>query len=291
MNLNYKKEYSKFHDICSNAEMKNIENHLHHYEIIEDMIGVQYWLYDKITTFYNSDMDYSRNHVADAMIHGLFYHNLLSLYASFLTTPQNLLHQSVVNLRTIYESIPKMYYISFYPNEIKYMILKDHMNGRDDTKAMKYLKSENSKLIFEQAELNNPEHLINQVENKYFFKWFNRAIYSEEQINTAKSTYGLLSISSHGSLVRRQQGEEDSKDNTGDLFEFIELLSFFNILAEMNGHELMMKKDWSQYHEILDFMEEMRTKLIKNGQMGSLFPDHPNVAKKVWIHPPGAPWD
>lgn len=171
------------------------------------------------------------------------------------------------------------------------MILKDHIEGRDDTKAIEYLKSENALLVFEQTELNNPKHLINQVKLKYYFKWFNREIYTEEQINMAKSTYGLLSISSHGSLVRRQQGEEDSKDNTGDLFEFIELLSFFNILAELNGHELLIKNNWMEYREIIDFMEEMRAKLVKDGKLGSLFPDHPNVAKKVWIHPPGAPWD
>lgn len=291
MILNYHKEYTKFHNLCINTEILNIENHLQHYEIIEEMIGFQYWLHETIAPVYNSDMEYSKNHIADALIHQLFYHNFLSLHAAFLTTQQSLLHQSVSNLRTVYESIPKMYYASFFPSEIKYMILKDHMEGRDDTKAIKYLQSERAKYVFKQTDLDNPASLIKYVEDKYFFKWFNRKIYTEDQSNKAKSAYSLLSISSHGSLMRHQLPEEDTKAHTSDLFEFIELLSFFNILAELNGHKVMIEKKLIPYQEIFDFVEKMRTKLVKDGKMGSLFPDHPDVAKKVLIHPPSIPWD
>ncbi|MGI0007353.1 MAG: hypothetical protein ACREAR_05085 [Nitrosotalea sp.] len=291
MVLNYHKEYTKFLYLCINTELKNIENHLPHYEIIEEMIGFQYWLHETIATLYNSDMEYSKNHVAEALIHELFYHNFLSLHAAFLTTEQSLMHQSVSNLRTIYESIPKMYYASFYPGEIKYMLLKDHMEGRDDTRAMKYLQSENAKLVFTQEELANPKHIINYIEDKYFFKWFNRKIYTDEQIGKSKSTYSLLSISSHGSLIRKQLDKELFEANTGDLFGFIELLSFFNILAELNGHKAMMAQNIISRQEIFDFMEKMRAKLVRDGKMGSLFPDHPDVAKQVMIHPPGSPWD
>ena len=91
-------------------------------------------------------------------------------------------------------------------------------------------------------------------------------------------------------MIRRQLEKETFEANTGDLFEFIELLSFFNILAELNGHKAMMDKKMFPYAETFDFAEKMRTKLVKDGKMGSLFPDHPDVVKKVLIHPPGFPW-
>lgn len=288
---NYHKEYCKFHDTCMNIEMKSIEDHIHHYEIIEEMIGFQYWLNEKVATIYNSDMEYSKNHIADAMIHHLFSHNLMSLYASFLSSQQNLLHQTIPNLRTVYESIPKMYYISFFPSEIKNIILKDHIEGNDDKKAIKYLKSKNALTIFESNEINNPTKLIEPVKRKYHFKWFTRKIYSKVQINQMTSTYGLLSTSSHSSTVRRQQVKGYSKKDTGDTFEFIELLSFFNILTELNGHKTMIKEEKIPGIEIMNFAEKMRAKLIKDGKMGSLFPDRPDIVKKVMIHPPGPPWN
>jgi len=287
----YHKEYCKFHNMCMNIEMKSIEDHIHHYEIIEEMIGFQYWLHEKVATIYNSDMEYSKNHIADVFIHQLFYHNMMSLYASFLTSQQSLLHQTIPNLRTVYESIPKMYYISFFPSEIKYIILRDHIEGNDNTKAVKYLKSENALTIFKPNEINNTEELIEQVKPKYFFKWFTRKIYSEIQIRQLKSTYGLLSTSSHSSTIRRQLVKGYSKEDIGDTFEFIELLSFFNIVAELNGHTAMIEEKKISGIEISTFAEKMRAELIKDGKMGSLFPDHPDIVKKVMIHPPGHPWD
>jgi len=235
-------------------------------------------------------MQYSLNHIANGFVHQLFSHNVMSLYASFLTSPQNLLHQTVPNLRIIYESIPKMYYISFFPSEIKYIILKDEIEGNNTTKAIKYLKSENALTIFTQNELDEPEELLKKVDRKYYFKWFSRKIYSKIQIKQLESTYGLLSTSTHSSTNRRQSGGEYSKKNTGDTFEFIELLSFFNILTELNGHGEMISEYQLPRDEIMTFAEKMREKLTKDGKMGSLFPDHPDIVDKVLIHPPGAPW-
>ena len=236
-------------------------------------------------------MQYSLNHIAEGFVHQLFSHNLMSLYASFLTSSQDLLHQTVPNLRIVYESIPKMYYLSFFPSEIKYIILKDHIEGNNNTKALNYLKSENALTIFTQEEITTPEDLIKKVERKYFFKWFSRKIYSEVQIKQLGLTYGLLSSSTHSSTNRRQSEKGYSRNNVNDTFEFIELLSFFNILAELNGHGKMISDHKIPSEEIMMFAEKMRTNLIKDGKMGSLFPDHPDIAKKVLIHPPGSPWN
>jgi len=75
------------------------------------------------------------------------------------------------------------------------------------------------------------------------------------------------------------------------IFELIELLSFFNILGEINGHKIMIKDKKISAVEIMSFAEQMRTELVKDGKMYSLFPDHPDITKKVVIHPPGPPWD
>jgi len=287
---NYFSEYTKFWNRSLNIQMQIIKDQIHHYEIIDEMLGFQYWLNETVATIYNEDEEYSKNHIADLFIHQLFSHNIESLTASLLTGERNLLHQTVSNLRTVYESIPKMYYISFFPDDIKYVILSDHIEGSVNTKAKEYLKSKGALMIFKPNEINEPEKLFKKVVHKYYFKWFVRQMYSEEQIDQMKKTYGRLSISSHSSTIRRQLIEENFKKNIGDTFEFIELLSFFNIVAAVNGLKTMIQDRKISGIEIMSFAEKMRTKLVKEGKMGSLFPDKPGIVEKVLIHPPGHPW-
>ena len=289
--INYFSEYTKFWNRNLNVQLKIIRDQIHHYEIIDEMLGFQYWLNETVSSIYNEDREYSINHMADLFIHKLFAHNFESLFASLLTGERNLLHQTVSNLRTVYESIPKMYYISFFPDEIKYVILSDHVEGSETKKAEKYLKSDSAPMIFKPNEINEPKKLFRKIERKYFFNWFVRQIYSKEQIEQMKKTYGLLSISSHSSTIRRQPQEENFEENIGDTFEFIELLSFFNIVAEVNGLKTLIQEEKISGSEIMSFAEKMRAELVKDGKMYSLFPDHQDIAKKVMIHPPGPPWD
>jgi len=289
--LNYFSEYTKFWNRTLNIQMQIIKDQIHHYEIIDEMLGFQYWLNETVATIYNEDEEYSKNHMADLFIHQLFSHNLESLVASLLTGERNLLHQTVSNLRTVYESIPKMYYISFFPDEIKYVILNDHVEGSENiTKAEEYLKSKGALMIFKPNEIAESKKLFKKLEHKYYFKWFVRRTYSDDQIEQMKKTYGLLSISSHSSTIRQQSVGENFKQNIGDTFGFIELLSFFNIVAAVNGLKTMIQEKKISGTEIMSFAEKMRTKLVKDGKMGSLFPDKPDIVQKVLIHPPGPPW-
>ncbi len=273
-----------------NIELKTIQDHLHHHQIIEDLLGFQFWLNNKVADVYNADMEYSKNHMSAAFVHGLFSLNLLSLYASFMTSQQNLLHQTVTNLRTIYESIPKMYYISFFPNEIRDILLKDQIVGKSDEDAINSLKSNKTLDFFENKELGDLKIFVKELGHKYYFKWFVRKIYSESQIKQLESTFGLLSISSHSSVARKQYASGYEKEETGDIFELIELLSFFNILAQANGHKEMMDERKYPIAELTEFVEKIRGVLAKDGKMSSLFPDHPEIINKLIISPPRAPW-
>src|SRR5438445_13455029 len=97
---NYHKEYSAFHDRCEFILMKTIEDHIQHYEIIEELIGFQNWLNNKVADIYNADTEYAKQNFSEASIHGLFSLNLLSLYSAFMTVQRNLVDQTIPNLST-----------------------------------------------------------------------------------------------------------------------------------------------------------------------------------------------
>ena len=188
MSINYHDEFCKLHEIYKNNELKSIENHLPHYEIIEEALGFQSWLNTQVANVYNEDIEYGKHHFSEASIHGLFTLNLLSLYTAFLTLPRNLINQTVTNIRTVYESLSKMYYVSFYPEHCGKILLREHIEGKSK-KSREILQSPKVKKICEMYDIKYSEDLLNELNKKYDYSWIRRQIYSEEQIEQQKKTY------------------------------------------------------------------------------------------------------
>ena len=291
LEFNYHKEYNTFHDKCEYIHMKTIEDHIKHYEIIEELIGFQNWLNNQVADIYNADTEYARQNFSEASIHGLFTLNLLSLYSAFITIPQNLVHQTIANIRTVYESIPKMYYMSFFPDECGKVILCEYISGKKDEDAINILTSPRASKIYEIYNMTYSSELLNQLRDKYHFDWFLKKIYSADQISRMKSTYSLFNTSSHSAITRVGNLQPYSKEDTGDIFELVEILSFFNIASNVNGHRKMIEARKFPFIETARFMEKIRSKLAKDGNMYSLFPDNPEISNKLIISPPGSPWE
>lgn len=290
MSIDFHKEFCNLHDLYLNNELRSIRTHLTHYEIIEETLGFQNWLNSEVANVYNDDLDYAERNFSEASVHGLFTLNLLSLYTSFLTLPRNLINQTITNIRTVYESFPKMYYVSFYPEQCGKVLLREHIEGKKG-QSREILQSSKVTKICELYNIAYSEELLDELNKKYNYAWFRKQIYSEEQIKQQRKTYGLLSTSSHGSMIRVQQMRDYSEEEIGDLFELIILLSFFNINCELNAHSQMIKDHKFPVKEVMAFSEKLRSKLSRDGNMYSLFPDKPEIAKKILLHPPGSPWE
>ena len=287
---NYYKEYGNFHATYFSHELTSIKDHISNHELIEESLGFQYWLNSKISKVYNDDMNYALEHIGEAMIHVLFSSNILSLYAGFMTAKQGLLQQTIPNLRSVFESIPKMYYISFFPEEWDKIAIKEEITGKTKEEIQKYLESDSRLIIRIKNTIKIDAEFIKEIKNKYYFKWFLKQIYSEMQIKKLNSTYGSFSKSSHGGITR---GKDDgyNKKNINDVLELIEFLSFFNIVSYLNGNGSTMAEGKFPISEVKSFTEKIRSKLVNNdGKMFSLFPDKPEIAKKIFLSPPGPPW-
>ncbi|CAD6368619.1 hypothetical protein NMT12_120107 [metagenome] len=287
---NYYKSYTEFCNKNMNIQFQTIKDNIHHYPIVEDLLGFHYWLDEKVAPIYNKTEDYDKQHMSEAFIHISFSHNILSFYTIFLTLEKSLIHQLNSHMRTVLESIPKMCYLSFYPDDVNDIIIKDRISGiNDDEKKRNELDKFKTESSFPAFQNFNSDEAINRIKGKYYFKWFLDKVYNEETKKAFSTLYHHLSNSTHSSFMRHQI--QYDKELTNKIFEDVELLLFYNLVAEIEGHKRMINSKLFPIKESMVFMEKMRALLVKDGKLASLFPDHPDILSKVMIHPPGYPWE
>jgi len=285
---NYLNEYSKAHDLYMQNRMRCIENHIHHYEILEELLGFQYWVNGEVSNFVNTEENYMKKHLSEMAVHLLFTYNVFSLDVAHRTIEQDLVHQSAVNIRTVYEGIPKMYYISFFPEQIRKIMLKESMAGMNENEMLEYLQTEDATKILGEVPTNK-ETFIEKLKKRYSPAWFRNKIYSEDSVKMLHDMYGRFSNSTHANIMRNTTANQYSPTNTEHFFETLRSLSYFNIHAEINGCEQALR-DCGILAESLNFITSIGAKLghLVNGSY--LFPDNASIINKLRIYPDREPW-
>ena len=284
----YKEYYSTFSTTTSNVQKQVIEDNTDAYSVLENLIGFHYWLHDEVASIYN-DPNYYSQFVTGKFVHLEFGHNFLSLYSAFVALEHNLLHSAISLKRNVLESIVKMNYLAFFPSNICDVLFHDVINGlREESDKKQKLNSFVSHTKPSFCQTLTTDKILSNIKNKYYFKWLSKQIYAKQTTNSINSMYNKWSPSVHSSLLRPQTNY-DKETTASELYD-LQLLLFFNILAEVEGHGDMIKKDLFPYHKSKQFIDSILPLLRQNGRMISFFPDHPDIASKVYIHPPGAPW-
>lgn len=268
--------------------MRCIQNHIRHYEILEELLGFQYWINGEVSRFVKSRENYMKKHLSEMAIHLLFTYNVFSLDVAYKTVEQDLLHQAAVNIRTVYEGIPKMYYISFFPEQTRKIMLKESMSGMNENKMLEYLQTEDAMKILGGTP-SNKESFIAKLKKSYSPAWFRNKIYSEDSVKKLHEMYGLFSNSTHANIMRNITANEYSISNTDHFFETLRSLSYFNIHAEINGNEQVLR-DCGILVESLNFITSVGEKLghLVNGSY--FFPDNISIINKLRIYPDRPPW-
>ena len=188
-----------------NAQLQTIKDQINHYQLIEELLGFHYWLYNKISPIYNKFPDYGIPHKSELFTDITFSQNFLSLYTAFLTIERNLLHTARTNMRTVLESIPKIFYLSLYPNEADYIFIHDIIHGiRDESEKIKKLEKFKSDTKLDIIKQFNPNEIIEQIHDKYYFKWFVRKVYNKETRQAVNNIYSSMSESAHPSFTKSQ---------------------------------------------------------------------------------------
>ena len=286
----YYRSYSEFCNRNMNIQLQIIKDHISHYPVIEDLIGFHYWLNDKVAQIYEKDPDYAKQHVTELFIHTTFSHNVLSFYTIFSALEQNMIQQSKMIIRNIIESIPKIFYLSFYPNDFTNIVSRDVIlwvkSPEERETRLKEFYDTTKLDVFRDID---PKRVIEYVERKYYFKWFTERVYDEATTQSMEKLHRDLSQSTHSNFMKPQPKYD--KETTHKMLRDMEILLFYNLVAEIEGHKEMIKAGQFPMQESNAFLERIRAALVTNGELANLFPNHPDIASKVFVHPPGPPWD
>ena len=272
----YYKSYCNFINICSNVQRRTIEDNINDYPVIENLLGFHYWLQDQVGKIYN-DMDDPARFASSGFVHVMFSHNFLSFYAIFLALEKSLLHQARALTRNVIESIPKMNYMGFFPEEAPYILFRDYMQERNKGKIEKEFDAFKSQISpdFQTIDRNKALKSI----QRYSFRWFSERVYKQSTFDSMYETYRQLSTDVHPSSRRLQNNYE--KEQTTLEITALKFLLFYNILAEVEGHGAMIRNNLFPYRDTCKFLEKMEGMLSRDGQMQLWIPDNPNILSKV----------
>lgn len=286
----YLHEYCKAQDALFKNKMLCIENHIHRYEILEKLLGFQYWVNGEVTNFVSKqNHDYFLDHFSELSVHLLFSYNVLSLDTSFKIMEQNMIHQSAVNIRTVYEGVPKMYYLAFFPDEVRMITLQENMEGITTDERQQYLHTEEASKILDGKIPSDTKAFVAELRRKYSPNWFREKIYSQNSVKKMREMYGVFSTSTHANITRNRVSSDYSEINTKQIFDTIHCLSYFNIHAEINGSEEILK-DCNIFDESTYFIATIGKEIGYLIDAVYLFPDNESVIEKLKFPPEKEPW-
>ena len=71
----------------------------------------------------------------------------------------------------------------------------------------------------------------------------------------------------------------------------LKLLLYYNIAAEIEGQKRITANNAFTRNKSIVFADRMARQISQNGNIDSLFPDHPDIIPKFDCHPSGPPWE
>ena len=198
--------------------------------------------------------------------------------------------------RTVYESIPKIFYMLHHPEEVIYISLKDLFNLWQTRKKYDNV-SQNTRNIATQI----VKEFLNEVANhpltakyridanallkkfeKYTNTHYQNEVYSNELLWMQKYIYGLLSSNSHPSVFRMD--EIPTKEGTDSTYmKILTDFSFFNLYLQY--HACYDVLDDVQKGLIANFIVETNKELKSHLAVTNLYPKNPEYRKNLKLLP------
>jgi len=284
---NYFNEYNSAQDSISLKKQTIIKNHISHYPVLEELLGFQYYLNRKFTEFFNSLQDPTdlKKFQAELFVYLLFFYNTQSLQTAFNALECDTIHQSAVNIRTVYESIPKMYYISLFPEEVGKITVHEYICDLSYEEALKELKGEDCMTCLDGQELKfETKNDFYNFKREYAPNAFRSKLYTKQHKILLQNLYSKFSNSTHPNITRNNTSVIYDSANTDLFFEFLKSLSYFNIESYLEGSlELLRKIGLDQ--EIVTFLNRISHEIKTIYEDVYFFPDKDNLKRKLKTSP------
>ena len=260
-----------------------IKNHISHYPVLDEMLGFQYYLNRKFVEFFNTIKNPTelKKFMPDLSIHLLFTYDTQSLQSALNDVECDRIHQAAVNIRTVYESIPKMYYISLFPEENGFIMVHEHIGEMRFPEAIKELEKEDCLSYLDGQELKfESKDEFYEFKRKYTPNAFRKKLYSQKRQDLLQNLYSKFSNSTHANITRNRTSVSYESKNTDMFFEFLKAMSYFNIQAYLEGNiELLVRIGMHQ--EIIEFLNTKAEQLQSFYPEVYFFPDNEDLDRKL----------
>ena len=229
--------------------------------------------------------------------------NLCSLninYISHAVMPleNNDIHVCATIIRSVYESIPKIFYFLHHPEDVPLIMCKESFDLWEATKNYydfesntKSRKNEHRKSFLEQYGSEyfgdkDIEEMVNKFNgsDKFTNAWYRDQVYTNKQLKIRHITYANLSFSSHANIMRYIIPNEYDVERSKKIMKALLDLSFFNLFLYTNASAEVL----AEINEITDtikFVMETQQELKNHIEMTNLYPDNPEYLKNLTIFP------
>lgn len=256
--------YSKKHQTYVNKKLITIENLLTEIQIIEDCIGFQYWLDDKIAEFMNfNEQKFIKIHKENPKFSkqivvglSLYRRNLQYLDSAYELASAGLNAPCYNLLRTVHESILAIWYVTTH--------------GDESAEILEYMRNNKS------------------TTTKYNHYHFLQSLYTGEMEKSMKKVYSGLSLTAHSNIFGMDNTQQYSIEETKLSLNSIILQSFYNIVS--NIENLVQEPDLKNLilvPDVVSFIENLKKGMAdENNTIGSYFPNKNNLSDTFVLYRP-----
>lgn len=279
--IDYLKEYSSALYNYSIVKQMIVKNHVSHYPVLDELLGFQYYLNKKFTEYFNSHSSEFDKFTPALSSYLLFFYNTQSLQSALNDIECDRTHQAAVNLRTVYEAIPKMYYISLFPEDNEFVMVHEHIAVMPLEKVLQELKEEECIKYLNGKELKfESKNALRKFKEKYAPKTIRKKLYSQKRHELIQNLYSVFSISTHPNILRNRTSTSYEPKDTELFFNFLKTLSYFNIHAYLEGNiEFLIKMGIHQ--EVVTFLNVKAKQLKSFYEDVYFFPDNEDLDRKL----------
>lgn len=277
----YLKNYTEALDLYSNIKQTVIKNHLQHYPVLDELLGFQYYLNSKFAEYFQAHPTEFEKFTTGLSSYLLFFYNTQSLQSALNDVECDRIHQAAVNIRTVYEAIPKMYYLALYPEENEFVLISEHIANLPLEKVQDELKGEECQKYLNGKELKiESKKELYKFKSKYTPNAIRKKLYSQQRHGLIQNLYSRFSGSTHPSILRNRTSTSYEPKDTELFFEFLESLSYFNIQAYLEGnYDFLVKMGIHQ--EIIDFLNSKARLFQSFYEDVYFFPDNEDLDRKL----------
>ena len=276
-----------YRHLCSSTDYfqrEFIKDNIGSYSLLEKLLGFHHEMNQPIATEYNSLKEKipspASNNISDELnaniaVSSLCGWNIKYLFQAIRPLEHNELHVHAAIIRTVFESIPKMFYLLGRPESTQYILCKDHFDHwitrqkyEDKINNVKVSNQEDyfEKFLNAEGKIHFPntkitiENIFKEITEKYNNAWYRNQVYANKSLKIHDNVYSTLSASAHANLFRSITNTDYSPEYSNKFMKILTDLSYFNLILQFNAGYKVLEKI-NELDDTIGFIQQITSQL------------------------------